>query len=105
MLEFYQKFQDLNGKIFHEVSTSGFVHYDASDATPLYIALAGRYLHYSGDIDFIKESWPYIKKAIDYCYSTDTDNDNLIENTNVGHGWVEGGGLFGSHTSLYLAFF
>jgi glycogen debranching enzyme len=103
MLEFYQKFQDLNGKIFHEVSTSGFVHYDASDATPLYIALAGRYLHYSGDIDFIKESWPYIKKAIDYCYSTDTDNDNLIENTNVGHGWVEGGGLFGSHTSLYLA--
>ncbi len=103
MLEFYQKFQDLNGKIFHEVSTSGFVHYDASDATPLYIALAGRYLHYSGDIDFIEESWPYIKKAIDYCYSTDTDNDNLIENTNVGHGWVEGGGLFGSHTSLYLA--
>ena len=102
-LEFYQKFQDLNGKIFHEVSTSGFVHYDASDATPLYIVLAGRYLQYSGDIDFIKESWPYIKKAIDYCYSTDTDNDRLIENTNVGHGWVEGGRLFGSHTSLYLA--
>jgi len=102
-LEFYQKFQDLNGKIFHEVSTSGYVHYDASDATPLYIVLAGRYLKYSGDVDFIKESWPYIKKAIDYCYSTDTDNDLLIENTNVGHGWVEGGALFGSHTSLYLA--
>ena len=102
-LEFYQKFQDLNGKIFHEVSTSGFVHYDASDATPLYIVLAGRYLQHSGDTEFIKESWQYIKKAINYCYSTDTDNDLLIENTNVGHGWVEGGGLFGSHTSLYLA--
>ncbi|MBC8435932.1 MAG: hypothetical protein H8D88_00050, partial [Bacteroidetes bacterium] len=28
--------------------------------------------------------------------------DHLIENTNVGHGWVEGGSLFGSHSSLYL---
>ena len=40
---------------------------------------------------------------MDYCYSTDTDDDFLIENTMVGHGWVEGGHLFGSHTSLYLA--
>ena len=40
---------------------------------------------------------------MDYCYSTDTDGDLLIENTMVGHGWVEGGHLFGSHTSLYLA--
>ena len=42
MLEMYNKYQDLNGKIFHELSTSGFVHYDASDATPLYIVLAGK---------------------------------------------------------------
>ena len=103
MLEFFQKLQDLNGKIFHEVSTSGFVHYDASDATPLYIVLAGRYLKHSGDSAFISESWHHIAKALDYCFSTDTDGDHLIENTNVGHGWVEGGALFGSHTSLYLA--
>ncbi|MFC2107395.1 GH116 family glycosyl hydrolase [Bacteroidota bacterium] len=103
MLEMYNKYQDLNGKIFHELSTSGFVHYDASDATPLYVVLAGKYLAHSGDIAFIKESWPHIKKAMDYCYSTDTDDDFLIENTMVGHGWVEGGHLFGSHTSLYLA--
>ena len=98
-----QKFQDLNGKIFHELSTSGFAHYDASDATPLYVVLAGRYLKHSGDKDFISESWKNIKAAMDFMYSTDTDGDGLIENTNVGHGWVEGGGLFGSHTSLYLA--
>lgn len=103
MLEMYNKYQDLNGKIFHELSTSGFVHYDASDATPLYIVLAGKYLAHSGDVAFIRESWPNIKMAIDYCYSTDTDGDLLIENTMVGHGWVEGGHLFGSHTSLYLA--
>ena len=35
--------------------------------------------------------------------STDTDGDHLIENTNVGHGWVEGGKLYGAHTTLYLA--
>lgn len=102
-LKVLQDFQDLNGKIFHELSTSGFVHYDASDATPLYVVLAGRYLKHSGDVEFIRQSWPHIKAALDFMYSTDTDNDGLIENTNVGHGWVEGGGLFGSHTSLYLA--
>ncbi|MBW6460416.1 MAG: hypothetical protein K0B08_07555, partial [Bacteroidales bacterium] len=91
------------GKIFHELSTSGIVHYDAADATPLYIVLAGRYLRHSGDTAFIRASWPNILKAIDFCYSTDTDGDLLIENTNVGHGWVEGGHLFGSHTSLHLA--
>ncbi|MCB2222305.1 MAG: hypothetical protein KQI35_18120 [Bacteroidetes bacterium] len=103
VLQMYQKFQDLNGKIFHEVSTSGIVHFDASDATPLYIILAGRYLKHSGDVDFIRQSWFHIIKALEFCFSTDTDGDHLIENTNVGHGWVEGGGLFGSHSSLYLS--
>ncbi|OYT13100.1 MAG: hypothetical protein B6I19_06870 [Bacteroidetes bacterium 4572_114] len=103
ILALLQDFQDLNGKILHELSTSGFVHYDASDATPLYVVMAGRYLKHSGDTTFIQQSWPNIKAAMDFMYSTDTDGDGLIENTNVGHGWVEGGGLFGSHTSLYLA--
>jgi len=103
MLETFSKYQDLNGKIFHELSTSGIAHYDAADPTPLYIVLAGRYLHHSGDITFIDQIMPNILKAIDYCYSTDTDGDKLIENTNVGHGWEEGGHLFGCHTTLYLA--
>ncbi len=103
MLEFFNKYQDLSGKIFHELTTSGAVHYDASDSTPLYIILAGKYLHHTGDVEFIKKNWTYIKKAIDFCYSTDTDGDHLIENTNVGHGWVEGGGLYTAHTEVYLA--
>jgi len=40
---------------------------------------------------------------MDFLYATDTDGDRLIENTNVGHGWVEGGKLWGAHTTLYLA--
>ncbi len=99
----FGRFQDLNGKIYHELTTSGFAHYDASDATPLYLVLAGRYLEHSGDTAFIRQIWPQIEKAYNFCVSTDTDADHLIENTNVGHGWVEGGYLFGSHTSLYLA--
>jgi glycogen debranching enzyme len=101
-LEFYNRFQDLNGKIFHEATTSGVIHYDAADATPLYLILAGQYLRHSGDTAFIRKTWPNIKKALDFCFSTDTDRDHLIENTNVGHGWVEGGELYGSHATFYL---
>jgi hypothetical protein len=102
-LEFLQKYQDMSGKIFHEMSTSGVVHYDASDATPLYIILAAHYLRASGDREFVRASWPHIKKAMDFLYSTDSDGDLLIENTNVGHGWVEGGKLWPVHTEFYLA--
>jgi glycogen debranching enzyme len=103
VLRLYQKYQDINGKIYHELTTSGVVHYDAADATPLYVILAGRYLRWTGDKEFINSSWPNIKKAIEFLYSTDTDGDHLIENTNVGHGWVEGGELYGSKTTFYLA--
>lgn len=103
VLESFVRYQDLDGKIYHELTSSGVAHYDAADATPLFIILAAHYLKYSGDIVFIKKIWPAIKRAYEYCKSTDTDNDGLIENTNVGHGWIEGGSLFGSHTELYLA--
>lgn len=102
-LEFFNKYQDLNGKIFHEATTSGFIHYDAADATPLYLVLAGKYFRHSNDTAFIRSSWPNIRKAIEYCFTTDTDGDHLIENTNVGHGWVEGGKLYGSHATIYMA--
>ncbi|MFH1296089.1 MAG: GH116 family glycosyl hydrolase [Bacteroidota bacterium] len=101
-LEFFLKYQDLNGKIFHEATTSGVIHYDASDATPLFLVLAGNYFSHSGDTAFLKTNWKGIKDAINFCFSTDTDSDHLIENTNVGHGWVEGGKLYGSHSSFYL---
>ncbi|MBN1542839.1 hypothetical protein JW992_11890 [candidate division KSB1 bacterium] len=102
-LYFFAKFQDLNGKIFHELSTSGGLHFDASDATPLYINLAAHYLKSSGDVKTIRDLWPSLMAAMDYLYSTDTDGDGLIENTRVGHGWIEGGKLYGAHTTFYLA--
>ncbi|MDD4645081.1 MAG: GH116 family glycosyl hydrolase, partial [Bacteroidales bacterium] len=102
VLELFSRYQDISGKIYHELTTSGIAHYDAADATPLYIVLAGKYLHHSGDTALIRKEWPAIKKAIDFCYSTDTDGDHLIENTQQGHGWEEGGDLYGTHTTQYM---
>ncbi|MFA5202602.1 MAG: GH116 family glycosyl hydrolase [Bacteroidales bacterium] len=94
--------QQVDGKIYHELTTSGFVHFDASDATPLFVTLMAHYLRSSGDVSFAKAHIRAIHKAMDYCYSTDTDGDGLIEISNVGHGWLEGGELFGSKTEFYL---
>lgn len=103
VLRTFARFQSLDGKIYHELTTSGSVHYDAADATPLYVILAGNYLRRMGDVEFIRALWPSLQRAMDFCYSTDTDGDGLIENTNVGHGWQEGYELYGAHTEVYLA--
>lgn len=103
VLKTFIRFQAINGKIYHELTTSGSVHYDASDATPLFVMLMARYLQSSGDLAFVKENMAAVNKAMDYCYSTDTDGDHLIEIANVGHGWLEGGELYGSKTEFYLA--
>lgn len=101
-LEVLGNHQDITGKIAHEITTSGHVHYDAADATPLYVILMGRYLRANGDRRFIRHEFQRLLKAVNFCFSTDTDSDHLVENTNVGHGWIEGGPLFPSHAELYL---
>lgn len=102
VLETLIHFQQVDGKIYHELTSSGSVHFDASDATPLFVNLMASYLKNSGDIQFVKDNMVSVHKAMDYCYSTDTDGDHLIEINNVGHGWLEGGKLYGSHTEFYL---
>lgn len=103
VLRFLGDHQDVTGKVLHEATTSGQFHYDAADSTPLYLLLAARYLAWTGDREFVASIWPRLMKALEYCISTDSDDDGLIENTRVGHGWIEGGPLAGAHVSLYLA--
>ena len=102
-LNFLGTHQDLNGKILHEMTSSGHVHYDAADSTPLYIILMGRYVRTTNDTKYAEHEFRRMQRAVEFCFSTDTDHDHLIENTNVGHGWVEGGKLFPVHTEFYLA--
>ena len=103
VLEFLGNHQDVTGKILHELTTSGHAHFDAADSTPLYLILMGRYVRASGDKSFAEREFQRVLDAVEFCFSTDTDHDHLIENTNVGHGWVEGGQLFPSHVEQYLA--
>jgi hypothetical protein len=94
--------QDVTGKVLHEATTSGQFHYDAADATPLYLLLVARYLAWSGDRDFVASVWPRVERAFAYCLSTDTDADGLIENARIGHGWIESGPLGGAKVTMYL---
>ena len=104
-LAMLQENQDLQGKIYHALNTAGpgVQQYNAADSTPLYVILAGHYYRASGNTAFMRESWPHLKAAMDFLYSTDTDGDGLIENTNVGHGWIELGELNTAHSTFYLS--
>lgn len=101
-LDLLMKYQRIDGKIYHELTTSNVVHYDASDSTPLFLLTFYRYVEHTHDVEFLIKNWPSIVKAFHFCLSTDRDQDGLIENTIDGHGWIEGGKLYGSHAELYL---
>jgi glycogen debranching enzyme len=110
-LEFLEKYQRDDGKIPHEISQSAtlipwFTDYPyawaSADATPLYVIAHADYWRSSGDAAFVKAHWPSILKAYRFSAATDTDGNSLIENTGVGHGWVEGGALYPAHEEIYM---
>ena len=110
-LEFLEKFQRDDGKIPHEISQSAslipwFTDYPyawaSADATPLYVIAHADYWRANGDVAFLKAHWNSILKAYRFSAATDTDGNSLIENTNVGHGWVEGGALYPAHEEIYM---
>ncbi|MCJ7579616.1 MAG: GH116 family glycosyl hydrolase [Candidatus Aminicenantes bacterium] len=112
ILKFTQKWQRDDGKMSHELSQSeGTIdwwndyHYGYShgDTTPYYITAMYDYMLKSGDIDFIKESWGSLKKAYNWCLSTDANNDGLMDNKKAGLGALEYGALTGIETDIYLA--
>lgn len=103
VLEMMMRFQRVDGKIYHELTTSGSVHYDSCDGTPFFVVLMGRYLKATGDLAFVRKNIGAVRKAMDFIASTDTNGDRLPENKNVGHGWLEGGDFYGSITEFVLA--
>lgn len=113
-LEFLKKFQRKDGKIPHEISQSAslipwFTDYEfpwnSADASPLYVIAHGDLWRASGDKDFLRTNWDSIVKAYRFSGATDTDGNQLIENstkTKFGHGWVEGGALYPPHEEIYM---
>jgi len=112
-LAFIRKNQRKDGKIMHELSQGaafipwfeeypyGFYH---AETSPYYIVSLHDYLNWSGDLEFIKESWPSIKKAYKYVLSSDTDGDGLMENTVAGLAALElGAFLKKTKSDIYLA--
>ena len=110
-LEFLKKFQRADGKIPHEISQSAtlipwFTDYEypwaSADATPLYVIAHADYWRATGDTAFLRTNWDSIQKAYRFSEATDTDGNQLIENTKFGHGWVEGGPLRPVHEEIYM---
>jgi len=101
-LEFLRKRQRADGKMMHELSQgAGYIKwfeefpygYYHADTTPLYIIAVRDYVRASGDVVLAKDFWPSMKKAYDYCASTDEDGDGLMDNTKAGLAAVETGTL------------
>ena len=110
-LEFLKKFQRADGKIPHEISQSAslinwFTDYEfpwaSADATLLYVLGHADYWRATGDTAFLQANWDSILKAYRFSEATDTDGNQLIENTKFGHGWVEGGPLRPAHEEIYM---
>ena len=112
ILAFTQKWQREDGKMAHELSQAagyidwwndyhfGYIH---ADTTPYYIVAMEEYLRMSGDVPFIKDSWDSLKRAYEWCLSTDGNRDGLMDNRRAGLGALEYGDLTGIETDVYLA--
>ncbi|MBK8249558.1 MAG: hypothetical protein IPK85_19495 [Gemmatimonadetes bacterium] len=94
---------DVTGKVAHEVSMSGVVHYDAADATPLFVRAVAQFAAWTGDVDTVRRWWPAVRRAVSYVAACDRDHDGLPENDGIGHGWIEMGPLGGGSVTSYVA--
>lgn len=110
-LEFLRAHQRQDGKITHEVSQSAslipwFTAFEypwkSADATPLYVIAHADHWRWSGDLPFLRAAWDSVVRAWRFTAGTDADGNGLVDNTKVGHGWVEGGALYPPHEEIYL---
>ena len=77
------------GKILHETRRGEMAalheipfdcYYGSTDATPLFVMLAGAYFERTADLELIQSIWPNILRALDWIDTYgDTDNDGFVE--------------------------
>ena len=110
-LAFLASHQRDDGKIPHEISQSAALipwftdfpyAWASADATPLYVIAHADAWRAGGDRAFLDRHWPSMLKAYAFSEASDSDRNGLIDNTKVGHGWVEGGALYPPHEEIYM---
>ncbi len=90
------------GKILHETRRGEMAalqeipfdaYYGSTDATPLFVVLAGAYFERTADFAFIQAIWPNILLALDWIdHYGDTDQDGFVETMrHAKHGLVQQG--------------
>jgi glycogen debranching enzyme len=77
------------GKIVHEMRHGEMAalrevpfgrYYGAVDSTPLFLVLAGEYLHATGDLILVRELWPHLEAALTWIERHgDQDGDGFVE--------------------------
>lgn len=111
-IAFTQKWQRADGKMAHELSqAAGYIDwfqdypyaYIHGDTTPYYLVALWDYYQATGDLNFLKQSWPSARKAFAWCLTTDEDGDALMDNRKAGLGAMEYGALTDIQTDIYLA--
>jgi glycogen debranching enzyme len=101
------------GKILHErrrgeMARTGEVpflcYYGTVDATPLFIMLAGMHFERTGDIALLRDIWPAVSKALQWCDEFgDRDRDGFIEYFRATEHGLANQGWKDSHDSIFHA--
>ncbi len=80
-----------NGRIIHEMSSNGFVgNKGNTQETPHFAIAVWKVFQWTGDIEFLKEMYPYIKLGINWLFTDMDSNHNLFPE---GYGIMEVRGL------------
>jgi len=90
------------GKILHEKRLGEMAalqeipfdcYYGSTDATPLFVMLAGAYYERTGDLSTIRDLWPHISAALSWIdHYGDSDGDGFVESERrSAHGLVQQG--------------
>ena len=84
---FLEKYQRKDGAMPHEISQSATLvdwfdkypyPYIHPDSSPWYLIAMGHFYHFTGDEEFVRQSWPHILKAYQYCLSIMDPADGLL---------------------------
>lgn len=80
-----------NGRIIHEMSSNGFVGNKGNTQETAHFAVAvWKVFEWTGDVQFLREMYPYVKKGIDWLLGDQDKNQNMFPE---GYGIMEVKGL------------